>query len=353
MSNSPDIFYDDDGLIVHQRINDKWDGGDTAQREGWYWFGVWIRQNVLNDPWSVPRKLSFDEVVELLEPNKDGVFYRHPKIDPYNNPHSSEWGFSRDQMIPLVAALGVWGRTDALRRLWDALPEVEWEFSRDQLTLLVNALDGFGLRSLSDYLRNALSQGGIIKTKHTFNGDWNIIQLPFMPSSIRFHTGDLVGPATINLFRRAWGEDPMAAGDSDGKLGEDELAANSALKIPPALTDRDDTGNDLNHIIEHLMAKLRFPSDVSEKSANAYCKNRLISYGSFVKAYYDVYGEDLLAVGDLTPVVRQRLDEGIKNGWVTDAGRVYGAVRWYHRVGKGANPKLAEIYEHIIRKYLE
>jgi hypothetical protein len=40
-----DIFFDADGLIVHQRPDGTFDGGDTAKREGWYWLGVWIRQN--------------------------------------------------------------------------------------------------------------------------------------------------------------------------------------------------------------------------------------------------------------------------------------------------------------------
>jgi hypothetical protein len=78
------------GLIVHAGL----DGGDTAQREGWYWFGVWIRKHVLNDPWTVPRKLTFAEVMRLLEPKADGVFYRHPKLSPWNNPYSKEYGFS-------------------------------------------------------------------------------------------------------------------------------------------------------------------------------------------------------------------------------------------------------------------
>src|SRR5947209_2257600 len=83
-AQSQPIFYDKDGLIVHKGM----DGGDTAQREGWYWFGVWIRQHLLNDPWSTPRKLTFRDVIGLLEPARDGVFYRHPKLTPWNNPYS-------------------------------------------------------------------------------------------------------------------------------------------------------------------------------------------------------------------------------------------------------------------------
>jgi len=158
-ANQP-IYYDNDGLIVHRGT----DGGDTAQREGWYWFGVWIRQHVLGDPWAVQRKLTFDRVLLLLEPAKDGIFYRHPKLPPWNNPFDKTFGFSRDQMIPLVAAMGVWGFTEPLRRLWNALPQ-------DPL-------------------------GG---TKHSFNGNWETLL-----GKNELYTGDIVGPAAINLFRRAW-----------------------------------------------------------------------------------------------------------------------------------------------------
>ena len=92
------IYYDADGLIVHRPTAEHpcGDGGDTAQREGWYWLGVWIRQNTPGLPAFVPdRRLTFQEVLALLEPNRDGVFYRHPKLSPWNNPHSKEFGFSR------------------------------------------------------------------------------------------------------------------------------------------------------------------------------------------------------------------------------------------------------------------
>ena len=118
-----DIYYDADGLIVHHGAEGKPDGGDTAQREGWYWLGVWIREHELHQPWDKPRQLTFSQVIALLEPGHDGVFYRHPKLPPWNNPRSKEYGFSRDQMIPLVAAMGVWGMKAEVKRLWDALPE--------------------------------------------------------------------------------------------------------------------------------------------------------------------------------------------------------------------------------------
>jgi hypothetical protein len=305
-AETPAIQYDSDGLIVHKGL----DGGDTAQREGWYWFGVWIREKVLNDPWPVPRTLTPPQVIGLLEPKGDGIFHRHPKLPPWNNPHDKQFGFSRDQMVPLVAAMGVWGLHEPLRRLWNTLPQ--------------------------DVI------GG---TKHTFNGEWLTV---FGQKTV--HTGDVVGPMTINLFRRAWNEDPMAAGDGNGPGGEEELRVNVLVRLRAA-QDRDDTGDDLNLTVMLLMALLRFPSDAVREAANLYAKNRPVSYGSFLGAYRKKYGVDLAA----SPVeVRRRMDEGIdKSGWQTDASRVFGAPRWYHREEAGANPQLAILYEPIIRKFLE
>jgi hypothetical protein len=140
------LLCDSDGLIVHRATAEHpyGDGGDTAQREGWYWLGVWIRQNTPGlQPWPHRRKLNFDQVLRLLEPNGDGVFYRHPKLAPWNNPYDKKFGFSRDQMVPLVAAMGVWGKQEELRRLWDALPE-----------------DALGKHSFNGNWRNLLGQDG-------------------------------------------------------------------------------------------------------------------------------------------------------------------------------------------------
>jgi len=75
------------------------------------------------DPWAPRRKLTFDQVLSMLEPKTDGVFYRHPFQVGYNNPYDKDLGTSRDQLVPIIAAMGVSGKTDAIERLWNALPE--------------------------------------------------------------------------------------------------------------------------------------------------------------------------------------------------------------------------------------
>jgi len=115
--------YNREGLIMH----DNADFGDTAQREGWYWLNAWIRQNDLAQPWSdnPPRQLTFSDVLRKLEPNGDGVFVRAPGKDPFGRDTDGNLnhGMTRDQLVPLIAAMSVWGQRDELQRLWNALPE--------------------------------------------------------------------------------------------------------------------------------------------------------------------------------------------------------------------------------------
>lgn len=119
----PGSAYGRDGLIMH----DNADFGDTSQREGWYWLGVWFRQNQLNQPWvdTPPRQLTFDKVLSKLEPSGNGVFVRAPGKDPFGRPTdgNDNHGTTRDQLVPLIAAMSVWGKHDELQRLWNALPE--------------------------------------------------------------------------------------------------------------------------------------------------------------------------------------------------------------------------------------
>jgi hypothetical protein len=114
--------YGRDGLIMH----DNADFGDTSQREGWYWLGVRLRQQ-LGQPWvdTPPRQLTFDTVLRKLEPEGNGIFVRAPGKDPFGRPTdgNDKHGTTRDQLVPLIAAMSAWGKHDELQRLWYALPE--------------------------------------------------------------------------------------------------------------------------------------------------------------------------------------------------------------------------------------
>jgi hypothetical protein len=481
------IFYDEDGLIIHReggRPDGKPDGGDTAQREGWYWLGVWIRANTPGlQPWTPPRRLNFDQVLALLEPGHDGVFYRHPKMAPFNNPRSKDYGFSRDQMVPLVAAMGVWGKHAAIRRLWDALPEDvlgkhafngNWrnflgQDGQDCTSIKKRGCDATKDCSLTVDTRDCSlkldTRDCSLKTDNTdcslqqdTRNCGNDIGLPFggkihvndpiceaakaaqnaayatakaacetgkaaknagykaehdacesgkaaqngsyaaekaacetgkasqnalykadhdacevaktsgkmacegqkaadqlLCAATNVHSGDLIGPMTVNLFRRALGEDPMNPVASIyippidiacGVNGDTELLVNSRLRIAAGDRDRDDVGDDLNHIVALLVSQLRSPSPLSKAAVSLYVDYRPHSYGSFLGAYAVAYGNDETDMAN-------RIANGIRNGWQPDTTAPVGAVRWYHRRASGGNPALAELYEPVVHHFLK
>lgn len=85
------MFLDSNGLIVQK----DGDGGDTAGREGDYWFNIGLA-NSKGEASSAPE---FKRVLELLQVSP-GVFVRNPVH--YNDPKD----FSRDQTMPLILAMG-------------------------------------------------------------------------------------------------------------------------------------------------------------------------------------------------------------------------------------------------------
>lgn len=94
------MYLDANGLIVQENG----DGGDTAGREGDFWFAVANRKDT-------HRQISFDQVITLLQVSP-GVFVRNPVH--YNDPKD----FSRDQTMPLILAMGEMGYYANLRRLF-------------------------------------------------------------------------------------------------------------------------------------------------------------------------------------------------------------------------------------------
>jgi hypothetical protein len=462
-----EIFCDQYGLIVHKHADGTFDGGDTAAREGWYWLGVWIRQNTPGlEPWKPQRKLkSFDQVLALLEPNGDGIFYRHPKQPPYNNPFSKDWGTSRDQLVPLIAAMGVWGKYDQIRRLWEALPEDiqgkhafngNWRNALGQdgpncsqlkhvncggddlpcptetdltpcpadtdqtpcssttnttacgdndVCVLKRPWDGGCAQTVKvhDYACEAAKGTGNAATKLSCEvkkgagnasakanceatkalnnvsqkaaceaqkeaskkeceikkwADYNLCRFT------NIFNGDLIGPATVNLFRRALNQNPIALdladalpftlipgeGVSKGGIdGELELLTNSHLIVGKANDDHDYVDPDINHIVNLLMARLRYPTFVSDNATSVYMNQRAPSYGSYLGPYYTRYGDDMLDF-------KTRIVAGVASGWRADVSPVMGAVRWYHRPDTDdghANPQLATLYSVIVDRLLK
>ncbi|MDA8020565.1 MAG: hypothetical protein MPN21_24265 [Thermoanaerobaculia bacterium] len=180
------------------------------------------------------------------------------------------------------------------------------------------------------------------------------------------HTGDLIMPSTINLFRRALKEKPSAPTSAldlprlpipslslvrqriswpeFGKLGEEELPAAVAARFHCAKANATDTGDDLNLIVKLLMARAVKGTEThrSEEAAKLYASLRPLSYGSFFDAYIAEHGENWK---DLEERMRHGID---KEGWKPTLQPHVGAVRWYHRPSQGANPRLADLYQPIL-----
>jgi hypothetical protein len=78
-------------------------------------------------------------------------------------------------------------------------------------------------------------------------------------------SGDLIGPSTTNLLRRALGLDPMLPSSSDmldtnviysGAGGEAELYADSEILNGKSRGNKDYVDTDLNHIVHLVMSEL-------------------------------------------------------------------------------------------------
>jgi len=224
-TTDPGIYFDSNGLLV-QRDGD---GGDTAQREGWAWFGNWLRSSELKMSSPVVLPISFAATMNMLEhPTRRGEFRRHPTQPGFR---SDPDAFSRDQIIPLVAAMGVWGDVDRVKRSWAA--------------------------------------------KRPCHGVLTCVQ----------GTQDLIGPDLVNLYRRAWGEAP----DPNGDL---VLAGGVLTRLSQAQSNPEDVGDDLNLIVELLMAKVRSPSSATEQATTLYSKNRAVSAGCYLSHYRKAYSGD-------------------------------------------------------------
>jgi hypothetical protein len=278
------------GLIMH----DDGDFGDTSQREGMYWLGVWIRRNQLKRPWTdtPPRILSFDDVLKKLEPNGDGMFVRAPGKDPFGRDTDGHvnHGMTRDQLVPMIAAMAAWGKSAELQRLWNALPE-----------------DILG--------------------KHDFQGRWFdhlsgeefFVRDPCVPGTAKFtecdskrevgllrFTGDPLPPTAYNMFVRAGVKttarfaltrslltaDGFLAGDANLKAGVDLLRnqATGDIKCEQSSPDPlDCVDQDMNTTVMLWLSRFRRPTPVSEAAIASY-RSRAHSNGSNVDAFCAAYG---------------------------------------------------------------
>lgn len=92
---------DSQGLIIHNV--EEWGGGDTAQREGMWAYGLALQypQHRLSIA------VAFNRSLEKLQvPGKPGNYVRHPRVPGAPDWYDDPYDFTRDQSIPLLAAMG-------------------------------------------------------------------------------------------------------------------------------------------------------------------------------------------------------------------------------------------------------
>jgi hypothetical protein len=287
-------FYEDaafGNLIVHKDRDDsddytKWanDGGDTAQREGFTWLGIWLLQQIGIQPIVVPTLAWVDAIKLLEDPPNSGQFRRTP--DPkngYNDPKS----FSRDQQTPIVAALGALGPSSTLQRLWTG-----------------------------------------------FDGRGRMCQ-----------NGDAGGPDHQNLFFRALSAQGLPAGQQQIEaVGEFLLAAMVESIAAEGAADPDYVGNDLNFVV-NLSAAHRWRSTKTSKAAiREYLNTRPVNFGCYLLRYRTLY-KDLLNDPN---VMMDRIRKIMADDPEPECHPIIGALRWYFRAETGAPWGPAALYEQVV-----
>lgn len=286
-TTDPGIYFDATGMIV-QRDGD---GGDTAQREGFAWFGRYAYQRATGRDWPVQLPLSLAATLDLLE-GRPGEFRRHPSQRDPNAP-DPDWKInpdkcSRDQITPLIAAMGVWDDVARLERLWRARRPC--------------------------YVQQMCVQG----------------------------TSDVFGPELETLYRRARSEIP-------DRTGELATIAGVEARIDASHRDPHDTSDDLNQVVHLVMGKLRSPSIILNLAARRYARNRSVCSGSYLTRYRQEYPGDFDADEQ---TMRDRIQNGVASGWQQDCPPVLGALRWYFRAESGGCSALAELYAPVIDRWL-
>jgi hypothetical protein len=292
-----DIYFDELGLIVQRDC----DGGDTAQREGMYWLGNWVRMNAPaleslgktkdSRRYGAPREVTYTKVMDYLEePGKTGRFRRHPTQTkeigqpPFRGPMNDPKTTSRDQLIPLIAAMGVH----------------------------------------NDYVRLDRFRDGIRQGVYFVNKDFMLLAEEFIK---RARDVDLLLDGSIDQFLLDKGVD---------------------MRRDQAKKDMDDVGDDLNLIVQLLLGAVRRGEKTSAVRAR-YARERPKNYGVYLTRYRAAYPNDFTAGKDS---MVQRIQDGIKNkGWKPDCTSVVGVMRWYFRAEAGGSPGLATLYEPILNLY--
>jgi hypothetical protein len=233
------IAFDRYGLIIQRDRN----GGDTAAREGMYWLARKARENFFNKanrpslaPFQAWRtREDFIQVLDHLEEkdasgNFTGRYRRHPfdTTGGYNTPEK----MSRDNMLPLIAAMGAWDMNERLDRFVRHLDKKLWVF---------NAINNDLLYFYQQFIKRARNQ----------------------------------------------------AVDETIDKGIADCAVSARLRC---IKDIDDVGDDLNTMVSLLLPELRQTKDYFKAIRLRYVNLRPVNYGVYLTAYYRHWGSKPVSI---------------------------------------------------------
>ena len=282
------IAFDRYGLII-QRDGD---GGDTAAREGMYWLAKAAREALFNHPgqpkagpfqaWRT--RDDFVRVLDLLE-EKDaaGQYTGHYRRHPYDPRWNTSDKMSRDNMLPLIAAMGAYGGPDMEQRL-----------------------------------------GRFYDNMSTFAG------------FLRFLNKDLM-LLVEEFIKRARNQ----AVDETIDHAIADCALSARLKC---INTMDDVGDDLNLMVSLLLPELRQNKDYFKAIRVRYLEKRPMNYGVYMTAYYMYWGHEPPRPDLMQARMDEGIT---KKGWLPDCSKVFGAIKWYCRLESSGNPGLANLYRPI------
>jgi len=117
------------------------------------------------------------------------------------------------------------------------------------------------------------------------------------------------------------------------------------MRRDQATKDMDDVGDDLNLIVQLLLAAIRRGEQIKAVRAR-YALERPKNFGVYLTSYRQSFPNDYGADRD---TMIGRMEDGVRRlGWKPDCSNVYGVFKWYFRIESHGNPGFFALYQPIL-----
>ena len=300
-------------------------------------------------PWQTALPLPLEDTLNLLELGSTGQFRRHPTQKQWSDPKD----FSRDQLTPLIAAMGVSGNQELrLKRSRATLQHCSFPAP---FKCIQQTKDLAGADILNFYHR-ALGEPPNIddpdNNPNTVNGDVMLVmgvlnrlyQSNKAPDDVGDDVNLVVQLLTSNLFPKSRTPESALAwqiyiGGTSQYLGQLIQLIVSNRHDPEIADTLKLLGIDPNiagFILDIALRKV-IPSVIPP--------GRPVCSGSYLRAYRSAYPGDFNADEQ---TMQGRISRGIQTGWLPECPNILGALRWYFRAESNGCPALAELYAPIV-----